>query len=81
MEPAVKSNQICLENKLSYVFGSPQENDIVVYRYEGFENIKRIISLPDGSRDSYVLEGDNKLKNKPDFVSRKDFVGKIVFCF
>ena len=61
MEPAFKSGDYIIVNKLAYVFGKPQKNDVVVMRHPEEKDrflIKRI-SLATNS-DEYYVVGDNK---------------------
>lgn len=47
MYPTIDDNNVLLVNRLSYLFGKPDYNDIVVFPYDEDElYIKRIIGLP-----------------------------------
>ena len=61
MEPAFKSGDYVLVNKLAYIFRTPSKDDVVVLRHPKEKNrflIKRI-SLVTNS-DEYYVVGDKK---------------------
>ena len=61
MEPALKSGDYVIVNKLAYVFGNHSKDDIIVLKHPNEKEkflIKRI-SLVTNSNEYYVI-GDNK---------------------
>ncbi|MBI2005539.1 MAG: signal peptidase I [Candidatus Aenigmarchaeota archaeon] len=61
MEPAFKSGDYVIVNKLAYIFRNPSKEDVIVFRHPKEKNkflIKRI-SLVTNS-DEYFVVGDNK---------------------
>ena len=80
MVPTYRHNQWLLIDKVSYKFRDPKENEIVVFRFEQTELVKRVIKVtPEGK---YWVEGDNKeaSTDSREFgaIPKEVIVGKVI---
>lgn len=81
MVPAIEEDDRVLLNRLSYLFTSPQVNDIVAFRdpRDGKVLIKRITKI-EGKR--YFVQGDNKNSSTDSrifgMIDRRDIIGKVI---
>lgn len=57
MEPTLKSGQVVWVNNWAYVFNSIKVGEVVVFKKDGQELIKRVTRI---SGNSIFLSGDNK---------------------
>lgn len=77
MRPTFYAGDIVLVSRLPYVFQNPKIGDIIVFKNNGKQIIKRIVKIKDGK---YVVSGDNTRdsKNFPP-IEKKDILGKVIF--
>ena len=80
MLPTLKSGQEILCFNWAYLFYKPQKGDIVAFKFNGREMIKRIQKYDD--RHIFVT-GDNKREStdsrKFGMIDRSAIIGKVIF--
>ncbi len=80
MQPTLKPGQDVLVFNWAYIFSKPQKGDMVVFKFNGREMIKRIQKY-DGRR--VFVTGDNKTEStdsrKFGMIDRSDIIGKVIF--
>lgn len=79
MEPTLKNGDKVLVNRLSYMFKTPQKNNIVAVRVDGKIYIKRISKI---ENNTFFLTGDNANDSydsrKYGMVGREQIIGKVI---
>lgn len=69
MEPTLSADDSVLVNRLSYLFGSPKRNDLIVFKYDNAKKInyvKRVIGLPGEKiqiKDGYIFINGEQLQD------------------
>ncbi len=80
MEATLKAGEIVWVNNWSYLFSKPKVGDIVVFRFQNKEMVKRITQV---KSDSVEVVGDNKVDSlgSQDIGSIliRNIVGKVWF--
>ncbi len=86
MEPDFKQGDYVIVNRLSYIFKSPSNGDVVVFKHPKEKNkflIKRILKTTNAGK--YFAVGDNQKYSKDSRqfgpVKRNLIVGKVLFHF
>ncbi len=77
MEPTILNGQSVLASSLPFLFGSPKEGDIIVFKREQKIIVKRIREV---KNDKILVAGDNE-KDSKDFgwIKKSDIMGKVIF--
>jgi nickel-type superoxide dismutase maturation protease len=80
MLPGIKPGDYIIVDTLRYKLRSPKNGDIIVFRHDGMEMVKRI-SANDGG--SYTVLGDNLNKSVDSRrfgpIKKRDVVGKVIW--
>lgn len=80
MEPTLKTGQIVWVNNWAYFFNKVKTADVVVFKKDGQELVKRVIKV---DKDEIFVTGDNKTdsldSNNFGAVSQSLIVGKVLF--
>lgn len=86
MEPAFKSGDFVLVNKLAYNFTSPRKGDVIILKHPKEKDkflIKRISLITNS--DEYFIVGDNKnfSQDSRHFgpIKKDLIIGKVLFHF
>lgn len=79
MEPKLKNGSFFLSSELPYLFNKPKLGDIIVFKNDNKNIVKKIIKI---DNDKYFTEGINLSDtSKFNTISRKEILGKLIWIF
>lgn len=79
MLPTLKPNQEIIVSSLPYIFSSPKAKDLIAFKHDNKNIIKRINSIKE---KKYLVKGDNENDSKEyGWISKKDIIGKVIYVY
>jgi len=77
MEPTIKEGSFFISSNLIYKFIQPKIGDVIVFRNENKNIIKRILKI---ENEKYFISGDNlKDSKKFESIRKQDILGKVIW--